>query len=683
MIKKFRLFIILGIICTSLFVTNVVKAAKFIDGQMVDSNKTWTLKFTGEVGFDDLTKNSITVTDIKGNKVDVEIKQGQDNKTLLVEPPQSGYIPGENYTLNIGANAHSKSGKSLKNEYKIHFNIKISYAITFKNKNLEKVIRNNINKTTGDIYKSDVENITSLDASSSNIDDISGIENLTSLQFLNLSQNQLSHVSVLRYLAYLRELNLSQNKISDINELRGLNNLYYLNLNNNEISDISELKYFNYLCTLLLNSNEIINIAPLQGLTSLQQLSLKNNRISNINALRGLTNLNLLYLGQNEILDYSPTRAYYDKILNKDFDLIDSTDDNVVMFKDLNLEKAVRSEINKPSGDIYKSDVEKIVSLKPYAEGIQDISGIENLTNLQFLDLSQSKISDISELKNLTKLQTLLLSDNEISDISPLQNLTDLKQLDLQNNRVSDITPLQYLSDFNELYLNNNRITNISKLRWLTNLKILYLSQNQISDYSPVKGYYDNLTDKDFNMSDSTDSKDIVTFKDENLEKVVRDKINKETGDIYITDVKSIVSLNASHKNIKDISGIENLTGLQTLDLGNNQISDISVLSSLTNLETVNLSYNEFSDISKLKGLTKLETLNLNSNEIEDISAVQTLNNLKSLNLSNCKINNINPLKGLNNLKTLWLNNNEVSDSDKETLKYALSNCNIYYDNES
>lgn len=683
MIKKFRLFIILGIICTSLFVTNVVKAAKFTDGQAVDTNKTWTLKFTGEVGFDDMTKKGITVTDSKGNIVNVEIKQGQDTKTLLVTAPQGGYTPGGNYTLNIGVNTHSKLGKSLKSEYKLHFNIKSSYVITFKNKNLEKAIRNSINKPIGDIYKSDVENITNLDASSSNIDDINGIENLTNLQILNLSQNQLTHVSVLRYLAYLRDLDLSQNKISDINELRGLNNLYYLNLSNNEITDISELKYFTYLRTLLLNSNEIVDIGSIQGLISLQQLSLKNNRINSINALRGLTNLNLLYLGQNEILDYSPTKLYYDKILNKDFDLIDSTDENVVTFKDINLERAIRSEINKPSGDIYKSDVERILSLHPYDEGIQDISGIENLTNLQFLDLSQSKISDISELKSLTKLQTLLLSDNEISDISPLQNLTDLKRLDLDYNRISDITPLQYLSDLNELSLKNNRITNITKLKWLTNLKTLYLSQNQISDYSPVKGYYDNLTDKDFNMSDSIDSKDIVTFKDENLEKAVRDKINKETGDIYITDVKNIVSLNASNKNIKDISGIENLIGLLTLDLGNNQISDISVLNGLTNLETLNLSYNEISDIRNLKGLTKLQTLNLNSNEIGDISTIQTLNNLKSLNLSNCKISNINPLKGLNNLQTLYLNDNEIGDSDKEALKDALSNCNIYYDSES
>jgi Leucine-rich repeat (LRR) protein len=217
-------------------------------------------------------------------------------------------------------------------------------------------------------------------------------------------------------------------------------------------------------------------------------------------------------------------------------------------------------------------------------------------------------------------------------------------------------------------------------LQWLTNLKVLYLAQNQISDYSPVKGYYDNLTDKDFKISDSNIPKDAVIFKDENLEQAVRNKINKQSGDIYISDVKNVISLDASDKGIKDISGIENLTNLQIFDLSHNQINDISVLSGLTNLQTLNLSYNQISDMSKLRGLSNLQTLNLNNNQISDISAVQGLNNLKALNLSNNKISDISPLKGLTNLQTLWLNNNQISDTDKESLKNILSNCNIYYD---
>lgn len=653
--KKVRALVISGIIATSLFAGGVVKAVNFTDNQTVDINKTWTVKFTTEVGFDDLTQKGITVTDSKGTVVDVDIQLGKDSKTVMVTAPQSGYTPGENYTLNVGGDVHSKAGKTLKNQFKLHFNIKNSYIVTFKDKNLEQVIRNAINKPEGDIYKSNFESISYLNASNNHIKDLSGIENLYNLQILNLSQNQISDMSVLKGLTNLRDLDLSENEINDISQLRSLTTLYYLNLDNNKIVDISVLKNFNNLRILLLNNNEISDISVLQGLTDLQQLYLKNNRITNINHLERLINLKFLYLAQNEISDYSPVKGYYSSLISKDFDLLDVVD-TAVTFKDKNLEKIIRTEINKQTGDIYKKDIEKISAIQASNKEIQDISGIENLTNLKELDLSE----------------------NEISDIGPLRNLTRLEQLSLAKNTISDITSLGWLTNLQELYLNSNKISNIKDLQWLTSLKILYLGQNHISDYTPVKGYYDDLTDKDFKISDSTIPKDIITFKDENLEKVIRNRISKPTGDIYKSDVQNITSLDISSEGIEDISGIENLVNLKGFDLSHNEISNISAINGLSDLQTLDLSYNRISDISILRGLNNLHTLKLNNNEISDIGIIQSLNNLKSLELSNNKISNINPLKGLTNLETLFLNNNEISEADMETLKDILSGCIIH-----
>jgi len=58
----------------------------------------------------------------------------------------------------------------------------------------------------------------------------------------------------------------------------------------------------------------------------------------------------------------------------------------------------------------------------------------------------------------------------------------------------------------------------------------------------------------------------IVTFKDINLEKVVREAINKPIGLLYKSDVENITKLEARRLNITDISGIENLTKLSVLD---------------------------------------------------------------------------------------------------------------------
>lgn len=100
-----------------------VRAASFIDNQVVDANKTWTIKFKDNVVFDDATKQSITVIDSKGTVVNIGVKLGQDSKAIIVTAPQGGYTAGESYTLNVGSKVHSSKGKALKNEYKVHFSI--------------------------------------------------------------------------------------------------------------------------------------------------------------------------------------------------------------------------------------------------------------------------------------------------------------------------------------------------------------------------------------------------------------------------------------------------------------------------------------------------------------------------------------------------------------------------------
>ncbi|MFL0198659.1 leucine-rich repeat domain-containing protein [Clostridium sp. WILCCON 0269] len=108
-----------------------------------------------------------------------------------------------------------------------------------------------------------------------------------------------------------------------------------------------------------------------------------------------------------------------------------------------------------------------------------------------------------------------------------------------------------------------------------------------------------------------------VTFKDPNLEHVIRIAINKSTGTIYKSDVENINDLDVSGCNIKDISGIENLANLQTLNLASNNITDISALSNLTNLQNLNLAYNtSIMNVIALSNLINLQNLNLEHDNI-------------------------------------------------------------------
>lgn len=293
------------LISTFLILAPSVKAANFIDNQTVDSNKTWTIKFTDEVGFDNITKEGISVTDTKGTTMSVGIQLGQDSKTIIVTAPKGGYTKGENYILNIGSKAHSIKGKALKSEYKLHFNIKKddSNIVTFKDTNLEQEIRTIINKSTGDIYKSDVENIKELDIELDGIQDISGIENLSNLQKLDLYGNKISDLTPLQNLTNIQELNLGYNKLNDITVLKNLTNLKKLNLCVNQISDITTLKDLADLQQLDLEDNLLSNISALEGLSNLKTLDLDYNKISDIGPLNGLYNLQNISAYKNEIIN--------------------------------------------------------------------------------------------------------------------------------------------------------------------------------------------------------------------------------------------------------------------------------------------------------------------------------------------------------------------------------------------
>jgi hypothetical protein len=180
-------------------------------------------------------------------------------------------------------------------------------VVIFPDPNLETAIREAIDKPIGDIYQSELEDLTEFSAEKKGIVNITGLQHCTNLRSLDLSWNHIiSDISPLAGLTSLIELNLWLNQISDISPLASLTSLIELNLGSNEIGDISLLASFINLTLLDLGYNQIGDISPLANLTSLTSLSLSDNQISDISPLANLTSLTELDLGANPISDISP-----------------------------------------------------------------------------------------------------------------------------------------------------------------------------------------------------------------------------------------------------------------------------------------------------------------------------------------------------------------------------------------
>lgn len=179
-------------------------------------------------------------------------------------------------------------------------------AVTFPDINFETVIRETLNKLTGDITADDLESITMLNGENRNISVITGIEFCTNLQFLYLATNQIGDISALNNLTNLLRLDLWENNIYNIGVLGNLTNLQFLILGYNQISDISILSQLTNLTYLTLHNNQISNISSLSNLTNLQSLYLGENQISDISSLSSLISLRELYLFYNQISNIEP-----------------------------------------------------------------------------------------------------------------------------------------------------------------------------------------------------------------------------------------------------------------------------------------------------------------------------------------------------------------------------------------
>lgn len=167
--NKNLIVIYLCILSIVLLITFKIQAFQITDNQTVDANKKWTINFTGTVGYDDITKQGIIITDSSGNKVNTTLELGSNNKSIIVDPPTDGYTSGESYTLTVKKQCHSSNGTHMKQDRTIHFNIKntggdiinnINYKIDINNKigiQINITLDSNIDSSKYDVFLDNIK----------------------------------------------------------------------------------------------------------------------------------------------------------------------------------------------------------------------------------------------------------------------------------------------------------------------------------------------------------------------------------------------------------------------------------------------------------------------------------------------------------------------------------------------
>lgn len=106
-----------------IFLKSLTAHAQIVDNQIVNKYKTWSIKFSKTVKFDDTVKNKVHVFDSKHNVISVSVNKGNSDNEILVSPPSEGYNLGEKYTLNVEKDIYSTDNKNLNNDVNMNFTI--------------------------------------------------------------------------------------------------------------------------------------------------------------------------------------------------------------------------------------------------------------------------------------------------------------------------------------------------------------------------------------------------------------------------------------------------------------------------------------------------------------------------------------------------------------------------------
>jgi len=168
----------------------------------------------------------------------------------------------------------------------------------------------------------------------------------------------------------------------------------------------------------------------------------------------------------------------------------------------------------------------------------------------------------------------------------------------------------------------------------------------------------------------------VVVIPDSNLESVVREMTGIISGDMIVSDLNGITSIDISSKGISNISGLEYMQNLTRVNLGRNNISSMEPLRNLSKLSYISIHNNQISDLSPLQELVNLQTLVLWSNQVSSLDPLSGLHGLTYLDVSRNNISDISAISELTNLQTLSIAYNNITSI--EAVRYMVQLVHFY-----
>ncbi|WP_245947092.1 leucine-rich repeat domain-containing protein [Algoriphagus yeomjeoni] len=272
-----------------------------------------------------------------------------------------------------------------------------------------------------------------------------------------------------------------------------------------------------------------------------------------------------------------------------------------------------------------------------------NVDWLYKFVEVDSLDISGTdSLLDLSPMEAMRNLKYVNLSNTQITELGPISNVTFLEYLDVSNTPTSDIQFIKYSDRLKHLDISKTQITDISELVNLKAIRSLRVEETPILSFA-VLNEFDSL---------------------QNLY-IARSGFNNAEN---IKDLSKLEELDLSGNYLINFSQLSELASLRNLNLSNTNIQDLTPLVGLKNIEVLDITGTEVSDISALNAKPELSKVLADDTKLSVIAADNFIRN-------NPKVLLIHHVK---DLESWWAG---LSDAWKASMKKA--NPKITSDNPS
>tara|TARA_B100001287_G_scaffold265439_1_gene258335 strand:+ start:690 stop:2681 length:1992 start_codon:yes stop_codon:yes gene_type:complete len=310
----------------------------------------------------------------------------------------------------------------------------------------------------GQVLTSSISTVERLEISDTEISDLSGIEDFTSLNYLSCNDNNLTSIDLSQNTA-LDTLKMYYNELTSL-DLSNNTLLVYLNCSGNQLAslDLSNNTqlihveaYDNQLLSMDVSENSELILADFEN-NQLSCLNLKNGNNTNFIELWTQYNPNLTCIEVDDSV-YSNTNWVDNDDFYIDDDQYFSTncnypdgcsstvsglktyvpDDNFEAFLEAN---GMGDGISE-NDSVFTGSISTVVTLAIESYNISDLTGIEDFTALTNFNCGENNLTSIDVSQNVA-LEVLAAYGNELTAVD-LTNNINLVELDLEENQLTSL----------------------------------------------------------------------------------------------------------------------------------------------------------------------------------------------------------------------------------------------------